>query len=1075
MKLITTWQLFAGAVFAALSIANVAECGDRFDFFESKIRPVLVQRCYPCHNSIDEQLGGLALDYKGAIEAGGDSGPAIVAGNSEASLLMRVIRHEGDVKMPLDSPRLTDAIIRDFEAWIEMGAPDPRLTKPTNADRKSETDWLHLRNQRANWWSFQPLRQHPVPTVDNTEWNTTAIDRFVYERLQEERLAPQPLAKPEVLVRRLHLILTGLLPAPDLVKRFAENPSSQAYEQLVDRLLASNEFGERWARHWMDWYRYAETHGSEGDPPIPFASQYRDYLIRALCADVPYHQLLREHLAGDLLDSPRINEDLDINESAIGPAHLRMVPHGFGVTDAYDEQITFTDNQIDVISKAMLGLTVSCARCHNHKFDPISQKDFYRLYGVMVSCRPSTVLIDSADKLNTNRTEISTLKSELRATLAEYWLDEATGMAIRLAESPIFRIAREGPLKAERPAGFEELQGDERRQAEENFQAEQSKLDRIAAIRETTHPLGAWHSLSEASDSEYPSIVDLQLRELNEIRLANAAAKTNAEYYLDLRDPDTFDQWNVSGNSSVAEISPAGSFVVDTEGDQAIAGIYPRGIYSHLVSDKHAAVLVSHNFIASGSQTMARIVGSGSQIRVPVRNYPLVHGGLHPSSRIDHGKFQWRVATKKWKYWQDESVHYELRTAQECIPRPGKRDRSWFGITEVIAGDDLPLREEGASLLALIDKPQKIASRADLAAAYVRALKRSLLHWRDGEMTDQQAEFLNAFVELGLLTNQVDRMPLELQTLVAKYRKLEKAIPIPTRAPGVIESQPVDQPLLVRGEYKQESAAVSRKFLEVFPSRPYSKTSSGRLELANDIVGPANTLKSRLLINRLWAYVFGRGLVASTDNFGLLGDQPTHPELLDFLALDFEENGWSIKRALRHMVTSRTFKSNSQAAEPSLTHDAQNRYLSFFTPRRLDAEAIHDSINQLAARTPRAVYLPVIRNRLNPFLDAFNRPTPITTVSFRVNTNVPAQSLATMNSERADEAAHDWFDRVASNSELDTPTKRINAMFEQAYSRLPTAAELALCSSYLGESPNNESYVRLAHALLNTKEFIYVY
>ena len=241
------------------------------------------------------------------------------------------------------------------------------------------------------------------------------------------------------------------------------------------------------------------------------------------------------------------------------------------------------------------------------------------------------------------------------------------------------------------------------------------------------------------------------------------------------------------------------------------------------------------------------------------------------------------------------------------------------------------------------------------------------------------------------------------------------------------------------------------------------------------MVGTANTLKTRVLINRLWAYVFGRGIVASTDNFGLLGEQPTHPELLDYLALDFEKNGWSIKRVLRQLVTSRTFKSASRASAESLARDVENRYLSYFTPRRLDAEAIHDSINQLAGRSPRAVYLPVIRNRLDPFLNAFNAPVPIATVSFRVNTNVPAQSLATMNSKSVQEAARGWLERIVSDTSLDTATERIEAMYKEAYTRRPTAEELRLCITHLGAAPDNDSYVRLAHALLNTKEFIYVY
>ncbi len=1073
MKLVTM-LLLLGFLSVSYALADVADTPEQVEFFESKIRPVLVQRCYACHNSLDEHQGGLVLDHKAALLAGGDSGPAIVPQNLDESLLIRAIRHDGEHKMPLDSPKLSDAIIRDFETWVNMGAADPRLKKPTEADREAETDWLQLRSQRANWWSFQPLQLHDVPRVTDSQWDTTAIDRFVFARMDAEQLTPQPIADPAVLVRRVHLILTGLPPKPNVVAAFLDDPSPAAYEQLVDQLLASKQFGERWARHWMDWYRYAESHGSEGDPQIPFAAEYRDYLIRALNADVPYDQLLREHLAGDLLNQPRTNVELDINESAIGPAHLRMVPHGFGVTDAYDEQITFTDNQIDVITKAMLGLTVSCARCHNHKFDPVSQKDFYRLYGIMVSCRPSTVVVDSPERLNTNRTAIAELKSRLRGELAEFWLRETNELPVRLAATTIFQQVREGRLKAERPANFEELKGPAQKKAERAINAEQKRLDRIAQVRELTHPLGAWYLLTDVESDEYAARIEEQLAELQTIRDGNTRAKASAEFYLDLRDEAALGKWHASGNGTAGKVSPAGSFTLQVDGEHAVAGIYPRGVYSHLISDKHAAVLVSGNFIARGAKIMTRVIGSGAQLRVPVRNYPLTHGGLHPATGIDHARFRWRVATNKWQYWQGESVHYEMRTSKEWIPNPGPRDRSWYGITEVIAGDDLNLREEGASLLSLVDDPEKIADRPSLESAYVEALQRALRHWRDGQMSDREAEFLDAFVQFGFLTNRVDQLPATLQAQVTKFRELEQAIPVPKRAPGVIESEPVDQPLLVRGNYKQESAAVARQFLEVFSRQPY-ESGSGRLELAEDMVSEANTLKSRVLVNRLWAYVFGRGIVSSTDNFGLLGERPTHAELLDHLALDFEANGWSIKQALRQMVTSRAFKSASRATTETLTRDAENRYLSHFTSRRLDAEAIHDSINQLADQSPRAVYSPVVRNRLDPFLGAFNAPIPVATVSFRTNTNVPAQSLATMNSKMIEEAASSWIDRINSNKGPNTTAERIEALFQEAYARSPTDEELDICGEYLGKTPDHNAYVRLAHALLNTKEFIYVY
>ena len=1010
----------------AVSSTAMAIPAEQVEFFEKKIRPVLAQHCYECHNSIDKAKGDLALDYKDALL----KSDVIVPGKPDESDLILSIRHEsGYEKMPSKAPKLDDAVIRDFEQWVRMGAPDPRLTKPTKDELDVKIPWEQLREQRRSWWAFQPVRAHPIPAVSDREWAGNPIDHFVYAQMTSQGLTPQGVASPEVLVRRLHLVLTGLPPQPAVVTAYVRDPTEQAYEALVDSLLSSKAFGERWARHWMDWYRYAESHGSEGDPPIPFANAYRDYLIRALNADVPYDQLLIEHLAGDLLDEPRVNAEQGLNESAIGPAHLRMVPHGFGVTDAYGEQITFTDNQIDVLSKAMLGVTVSCARCHNHKFDPISQNDFYRMYGVMVSNRASTVLVDDNKKLQTNKQAIADLKPQIRNALADFWLSKVDGIGQRLVTDPLFAADPKDLSKEQR----------QRRQ-------------QIASI---THPLEAWFALSGAKASDYRRIIDGRRKTHQANRDHTKKVIAEAAFYVDLRDPESFKRWNGTGNGTIGSISPAGTFAVRAEGGQVVEGIYPRGVFSHLISDKHAAVLGSGNFMATGRQTMVRVAGRSAELRVPIRNYPLTHGGLHPASKVSSPTLTWQQGTRKWGYWQTEKVHYELRTSKDIIPRKGNDDRSWFGIAEVYAGNDSP-RPQSASLLAWLDDVSKIENRASLIATYQSTLRDVLNRWKAGTLSDQRAEFLDGFVRAGLLPNALDGMSKPVKDLVAKYRALEREIPVPTRAPGVLESEAMDQPFLVRGLYKQESDPVKRQFLEIFSDKSYDGPGTGRLELAKDIVSDANTLKSRVLVNRLWSYVFGRGIVSSTDNFGRLGKKPTHPELLDYLSLDFERDGWSIKQALRKMVTSRTFRSSSQAAKEVRSKDPENALLSHFTPRRLDAEAIYDSVGQIGGRFGRAVYLPVIRNRLNAFMSAFNAPVPTSTVSFRNNTNVPAQSLVMMNGSIVEQAARSWAARVASDGSLPDVTDKITSMYLSAYGREPSKHELSLLLAFMSDAPIDE-------------------
>ncbi|QDU92789.1 DUF1549 domain-containing protein [Lignipirellula cremea] len=1009
-------------LFALSPVLAPAASPEQLDFFEKKIRPVLVQHCHACHNSQGKKKGGLAVDHRAALLAGGDSGAAIVAGKPKESLLIQALRHEGGYEMPAQAPPLAQAVIRDFERWVSDGAADPRVDPPPAGAVVQAAPWEQLREERKQWWAFQPLRDVAPPQVDNADWSHTAIDRMLFDAMQRQGLTPEAEAAPEVLVRRLHLVLTGLPPQPEVIQAYVADPTPQAYLAMVDRLLASPAFGERWARHWMDWYRYAESHGSERDPRIPYASQYRDYLVRALNADVPYNQLLREHLAGDLLPEPRINRELAINESAIGPAHLRMTPHGFGVTDAYGEQIAFTDNQIDVLSKAMLGVTVSCARCHHHKFDPISQQDFYRFYGLLLSARPSTVLIDSPEKLQTNRQAMLMLKSQIRGALAEHWLGQTNDL----------------PDWLEKNAAT------------------------FAEQRHPSQPLGTWTLLQDVRPDAFAARVVALQNQLQQLHEANAQAIDQAAFYVDLRDPASADQWFVRGNGTADRVSPAGSFALHPSGELAVRGVYPRGIYSHLLSDKHASVFGTRSFRAQGQATQVRIAGRDAQLKVPVRNYPLT-AGLHRASQVNQEQLAWVPTQEKWKYWQGDLVHYELATDPDKLPQAGNKERSWFGIAEIYAGERPP-QATGGPLLELLDDPTSLVDRTSLGKAYARTLREAVIAWREEQMTDAQAEFLDAFVQIGFLTNQTARLPPSLRQSLARYRELESQIPTPTRAPGVLETAPVDQPLLVRGDPRQEAEPVPRQFLEVFGGEPYTGKVPARLQLADELVSEANTLKTRVLVNRLWAYVFGRGLAASTDNLGRLGSAPSHPELLDHLALDLEQNDWSIKRALRQMTTSRAFRSASQASPASREQDPANVYLSHYTPRRLDAEAIYDSVQQLAGRTERALYLPVVRNSLNPFLTTFNAPVPSSTVSQRTHTNVPAQALAMMNGPLVEAAAESWAGRIQRDSRLATPSQKITAMVWQAYGRAPTEEELKLLLAYQAGDfdPQDELAERLA-------------
>ncbi|MCZ6674748.1 MAG: PSD1 and planctomycete cytochrome C domain-containing protein [Verrucomicrobia bacterium] len=1056
------------ALYASTSVFGLSP--EEVDFFENKIRPVLAENCYECHNSVNKTKAGLALDYRDALLAGSDEGSVIVPGNPDESVLVWAIRHQDGYEMPDNGPKLDDSVIADFEEWVRMDAPDPRLIKPTQLDLDNALPWPTLLEKRSEWWSFQPLKKTRPPKVANQEWSKGAIDRFVYASIEDQGLEPQVKASPGVLVRRLHLILTGLPPKAKVVKAFVKDPSEEAYEALVDKLLASDAYGERWGRYWLDWYRFAETHGSEGDPSLPHASIYRDYVIRALNKDVPYDQLLREHIAGDLLKRPRINNELGLNESAIGPAHLRMLPYGFGVVDAYQEQITNTDNQIDVVSKAMLGVTVSCARCHNHKFDPISQKDFYRFYGIMISNRPGTRNVDTMEKQELHKRSLSRIKPRIQKAMADLWLVEVDSAVEKLAAFSFEESQEDREL-------IQEMKKTPKKRSKEL--PTDPDLFNAFALKLELNQVGDYHSFAPVKLwLDKPADVlakewGQQIENYREDKAAFEEAKRTASFYADLRDQKTLDAWFMEGNGLAPKVSPAGSFAVAGEGHNAITGIYPKGVYSHLISDKHNGTLASPNHLAEGDWSYMRAVGLNGAIRMSARNYPLEQG-LHAYENAENGAMQW-FPLRKYKFWNEESIHYQISTAGDK-PVNNMDGRSWFGITEVIGGE-FKVKELGTPLFTVLKDGSDIKDRESLLEAYKVALEESIRAWRKSRITDAQAQFLSAFVRFNLLTNRVDALPDKLSELITRYRKLENEIPEPTLAPTLLEGDVVDQPLLDRGDYKNAGDLVPRQFLEVFANKKYSSKNSGRLELAHDIAGPTNTLKSRVLINRLWSYVFGRGIVTTTDNFGRLGKKPTHPELLDYLALDFEKKDWSIKTALKQMMLSRTFRSASFASSDVREKDPDNTYLSYFTPRRLDAEAIMDSINSMAQDDfQRAVYKKVIRNKLDPFLTTFNLPIPTTTVSRRDSTNVPAQALSMMNGEFVQKASRGWAEKIGEATENQSVAAKIDALFMDAYARAPSGVELEKLSDYYnsiddpGTALNN-----IAFALMNTKEFIYVY
>ena len=1027
------------ALFAPTTgIAAEPPTAAQIEFFETRIRPVLVDHCYECHNSAKSAEGGLAVDLRAGLLKGGDAGAVIVPGKPAESRLLAILRHEvPGLKMPKGNAKLDAKVIADFEKWIAMGAPDPRDKAPSVGELTQATSWAAVLEKRKKWWSFQPIRNVAPPAVRNDKWSAHPVDRFVLAKLEAQGLEPNELADPQTLVRRLFFVVIGLPPSPEEVESWsAKLQQPTGYQELVDHLLGSPHFGERWARHWMDWVRYADSHGSEGDPAIENAWLYRDYLIRALNADVRFDQLVREHVAGDLLEQPRINPAMGINESLIGPAHWRMVFHGFAPTDALDEKVRFTDDAINAFSKAFLGLTVSCARCHDHKFDPISQKDYYALFGVLASSRPGRVAIDTREKLDVNRDKLSLLKPQIRAAVASDWL--ASGATLKAA-----LLADDGPSKlAEKP----------------NFVLQPLFMIRKATSGGTSFA-DAWQR--QVADSKG----DRQQRE----------ASTQRKYsrHWKLTDDATYASWFRAGTGLPNQPTPAGEYAVAPNGENALTGIYPSGVYSHGLSAKHPARLSSDKVRIDGNfEVWLHVLGEGgASTRYVVEDYPR-NGTVFPVATLSK---DWQWQRFDLTYWNGDEIHLEVTAGRDAPLMANSEPRSWFGIREAML---VRKGEPGPAIAAreFLDPLFDVAAEAppqsldDLADRYVRAITAAVRAWQAGTATDAQASLLDACLKQGLLPNKLNELAA-VKPLVTEYRRLEEEIVVPLRVPGLEETGGRNQPLFERGDHKQPKAEVPRRFLEAIDPTPYQTTQSGRRQLAEDVLRADNPLTRRVIVNRLWHHLFGRGIVPSPDNFGRLGIEPTHPELLDALATRFAERGGSIKDAIRFMVTSKSWQLSSRPSAKALQLDADNRLLSHAMIRRLEAEAIRDSLlavsgslsrDQFGSPTDgnsarRSVYVRVTRNALDPFLRAFDFPEPFSTTGRRDVTNVPAQSLTLMNDDRVAVLAANWAGKVLGDQRLTSDSARIQSMFLAAVGRPAQAAEVSRFETYLAETKTRHS------------------
>ena len=590
-------------------------------FVERKVLPLLVARCYECHGPrVEEPKGELRIASRELLLKGGETGPAIVPGRPGESLLIKAINYE-NLEMP-PRTRLPDGEVAILTRWVDLGAPWPGDLSPTSATPTQAA--FPLDQRRAGHWSWKPIEQPEPPDVNNAQWPRRDLDRFVLNRIEREKLSPRVAADRHTLIRRAYYTLIGLPPTPEQVRGFVDSPGStaEALSALVDELLDSVHFGEHWARHWLDLMRYAETLGHEYDYPLHHARQYRDYVIRAFNADVPYDQFVTEHIAGDLMENPRRNATEGYNESIIGTGFWFLGENVHAPVDVRQHEADRIDNQIDVFSKAFLGLTVACARCHDHKFDAITTRDYYALAGFLQSSRRDVGYLDPHGRIRESLARIDRIRKRLSDVTAQALRGSPDRQAAEIAK---YLTAAHGIVHTDAS-----LSGASRLQIEAAARDQRLDPDRLAAwVAETgaertnsiAHPLWVWSRIVGDSGANDAASLARRYRQA-QVELAAAAARADAAAarsaaFADF-DGSDFAGWFSSGHAFGPGPTTAASAAAFRD---APATTQPGIAHSGLLSKRLCGILRSPTFEITHPRILYRVAGQNARIRLIIDGY----------------------------------------------------------------------------------------------------------------------------------------------------------------------------------------------------------------------------------------------------------------------------------------------------------------------------------------------------------------------------------------------------------------------------------------------------------------------
>ncbi len=934
-----SYRVSCAILLAGVGVAR-AQTAAQLELFEKNARPVFAEKCQPCH-SAKLRSGGFDLSSPEGIKEAAAIGIFGKAGEPENSPILRALSYENRVKMPPQG-KLPAETIAGLREWVAAGAVSPAATPQAgNALAGTGVRPVALRGVITDadkaFWSFKPISQAGPPEPQEKGWALNAIDQYILADLEKNGLKPAPQADKTTLLRRATFDLTGLPPTEKELRDFLADKSPKAFEKVVDRLLASPRYGERWGRHWLDVMRYADSTGSDEDHRYPHAWRYRDYVVQAFNEDMPYDQFVREQLAGDILAADP-NSGVGYR-GIVATGFLALGKKALAQKDLPLKRYDVVDDQIDVTAKAFMGLTVTCARCHDHKFDPIATKDYYQMAAIFASTL-SYEKGETGDPIQTPLTKAGEFEA-----FATQWSD---------------------------------------------YNKLEEKLSKVIDF-----------------DKEAQ-----KTRDIGEKQIAGAMLAAYRVY---------------GKGENIASVA------ADSKIDEKLLARWVE-----YLSDKKRAELVKWHAATEGNR--AEIAA----------------------------QYQEDFRRSAYQYDQDLSWWKEAR---ESYPHSGK-----------VAGP----------------RPHMTAEKDPFFVAV----------WQDGGP-------LHRTQEEQLATLAADKAT-EARALMAQAAAMEKALPrkeVPM-ACAVKEGETMNQHVFLRGDYHSLGDPVERTvpgILRLNAPAPEVKTKSGRLELANWIVDKRNPLPPRVMANRIWQGHFGDGLVRTPDNYGRLGERPNHPELLDYLAKTFMDDGWSIKKMHKLIMLSKTYQMSAAFDEEKKAKDPENRLLSHFPRQRLSIEEIRDAylamggdldltmggtldpgvgtdgetsagrISMNPEKTNRrSIYLPLRRSNLPTLYTLFDFGDATSPEGHRNPTTVATQALFVMNSPMVIREANHLTTNVLKQEKLDK--RRIEEIYLRVLDRRPDANEIDQDLTYLAnlrrkwnDIDDEKAWTSLTHVLMASNEFIFVY